>query len=558
MSAPNIKLDVGSSIPAGYILGRLTGGVGPAQLIPIASLSQQINVGSTPSGGGGGGSGVTSISAGTGITCTPNPITATGTVALSIPVTVADGGTGQTTYTDGQLLIGDSSSGGLDLATLTAGTAISITNGHGSITVAGAYTAGTGISITGASIANTGVTSVKGTNNIAPTAATTGAVTLSSNSINPTAVDADFVTWASIEGLRWKPTVTCATTAALPTVTYSNGSSGAGATLTASATGVVTIDGHALALADAVLVKNQASAFQNGIYQVTTAGAVGVALILTRAPWNDDVVGTTGYTAAIAPGDVISVLLGTVNANTVWIQDNLGSGTGGSIIVGTDNLAYTKIADPAFGNNNALWGPGLLNGSTIPTTSNIGTVTQRNFSAGTSVTNSTPGIDLVCTDSSVSSHNIRGIAWAVPSTPYKKKFLILVDISPTLASHWGIGWSDGTKTDSLYFGYDGPTVFHAQWTNDNTLASATSLYNNLVYCMTPVWVMLSDDGTTVQWTLSTTGRFLGSSGSLNFSSLRFLKSSGSLGSSGYTNFIVFVDTFTGPVGLSMQAYMNGP
>jgi len=40
------------------------------------------------------------------------------------------------TFSDGQLLIGDSSTSGLDKATLTAGSGITITNGHGSITLA--------------------------------------------------------------------------------------------------------------------------------------------------------------------------------------------------------------------------------------------------------------------------------------------------------------------------------------------------------------------------------------------------------------------------------------
>jgi hypothetical protein len=46
------------------------------------------------------------------------------------------GGTGETTYTNGQLLIGSTPDGGLTKATLTAGTGITITNGAGSITVA--------------------------------------------------------------------------------------------------------------------------------------------------------------------------------------------------------------------------------------------------------------------------------------------------------------------------------------------------------------------------------------------------------------------------------------
>lgn len=53
-----------------------------------------------------------------------------------------NGGTGESTYTDGQLLIGNSSGNGLTKATLTEGTGISITNGNGSITIATTGSAG--------------------------------------------------------------------------------------------------------------------------------------------------------------------------------------------------------------------------------------------------------------------------------------------------------------------------------------------------------------------------------------------------------------------------------
>ena len=49
---------------------------------------------------------------------------------------VAKGGTGQTSYTNGQLLIGNTTGNTLTKATLTAGTGISITNSTGSITIA--------------------------------------------------------------------------------------------------------------------------------------------------------------------------------------------------------------------------------------------------------------------------------------------------------------------------------------------------------------------------------------------------------------------------------------
>lgn len=63
-----------------------------------------------------------------------------GAVSLTADVSgtlpVGNGGTGQTSYTDGQLLIGNSSGNTLTKATLTAGSGISVTNGGGSITIA--------------------------------------------------------------------------------------------------------------------------------------------------------------------------------------------------------------------------------------------------------------------------------------------------------------------------------------------------------------------------------------------------------------------------------------
>jgi len=58
------------------------------------------------------------------------------TPATASVLGVASGGTGQSSYTDGQLLIGNSTGNTLAKATLTAGTGISVTNGNGSITVA--------------------------------------------------------------------------------------------------------------------------------------------------------------------------------------------------------------------------------------------------------------------------------------------------------------------------------------------------------------------------------------------------------------------------------------
>ena len=69
-------------------------------------------------------------------------------------IAVDQGGTGQTNYTNGQLLIGNTTGNTLTKATLTAGTGVSVTNGTGSITLTNtgvtSAVAGTGISVSGA------------------------------------------------------------------------------------------------------------------------------------------------------------------------------------------------------------------------------------------------------------------------------------------------------------------------------------------------------------------------------------------------------------------------
>jgi len=82
--------------------------------------------------------------------------------------------------------------------------------------------------------------------------------------------------------------VTAGTTAALAAATYANGASGVGATLTADANGALPAqDTIALVATDRLLVRNQASAVENGVYVVTDAGSGATPWILTRASDSD-------------------------------------------------------------------------------------------------------------------------------------------------------------------------------------------------------------------------------------------------------------------------------
>ena len=115
----NGQLLIGNA--AGYTLNTLTPGAG----IGVTNAAGSITLANT---------GVLSWSGGaTGLTpATPT----TGNVTLSGLLNVASGGTGQSTYTNGQLLIGNTTGNTLGKSTLTAGSGIAITNGAASITIA--------------------------------------------------------------------------------------------------------------------------------------------------------------------------------------------------------------------------------------------------------------------------------------------------------------------------------------------------------------------------------------------------------------------------------------
>jgi hypothetical protein len=125
--ASQILIGTGSA----YSLSTLTAGSG----ITITNAAGVLTIAAT--GGGAGTGTVTSVDASggsTGLTFSGGPITSAGTLTLAGTLGVANGGTGQTTYTNGQLLIG-TAAGSLAKSTLTAGTGVSIANASGSITV---------------------------------------------------------------------------------------------------------------------------------------------------------------------------------------------------------------------------------------------------------------------------------------------------------------------------------------------------------------------------------------------------------------------------------------
>lgn len=152
--------------------------------------------------------------------------------------------------------------------------------------------------------------------------------------------------------------VRLATTGAL-TATYSNGTAGVGATLTNSgALAALSIDGTATVAGDRVLVKNQASALQNGVYTVTTIGDGVTAWILTRA---------TDYDEAgdIDQGDFFTVGAGTANGKTQWLQVDAGPFTMGTTAINFESNVIAGTGITKTNNTVALTIPiALANGGT--------------------------------------------------------------------------------------------------------------------------------------------------------------------------------------------------
>jgi len=124
------------------------------------------------------------------------------------------------------------------------------------------------------------------------------------------------------QGLDAKPSARAATTANI-SGTYSNGTAGVGATITAGSNGAIVLDGVSPSVGDRILVKDQTAAAQNGIYTVTTQGDGSTAFVLTRATPEDQ-------PAELSGGSFIFVEEGTANGDNGYVFTHTGAPTFGT------------------------------------------------------------------------------------------------------------------------------------------------------------------------------------------------------------------------------------
>jgi hypothetical protein len=227
---------------------------------------------------------------------------------------VANGGTGATTLND--LITLTTHTTGNYVATVTAGAGLTST---------GATTGeGIGHSISVDADQSSQITAVGDL--LGLTIAASQTVSMGSNRItnvtDPSGAQ-DAATKAYVDavkvGLDVKDSVSVATTADDTGLTYNNGAG----TLTNDGHEVYVVDGVNLTLNMRVLVKDQDPSTENGIYYVSTAGASGATLVLTRAT-------DANVAAELTGGTFVFVEQGTTNGDSGFVFTHNGTPTLGS------------------------------------------------------------------------------------------------------------------------------------------------------------------------------------------------------------------------------------
>ena len=179
------------------------------------------------------------------------------------------------------------------------------------------------------------------------------------------------------QGLHVLTPVKAATTAILEGVTYNNGTSDVGATITSDESASISpLDGVTLTGGERVLIKDQSSGAHHGIYTVTTVGSGSVNFVLTRG--ND-----FNTNKNIRIGDFVFCEGGTTNAGHGFVMTGSSNFTssGGSGDVGTHIITFTQFSGLATTVAVNQGGTGATTAGAAATALGLGTGNSPQFTA---------------------------------------------------------------------------------------------------------------------------------------------------------------------------------
>ena len=248
----------------------------------------------------------------------------------------------------------------------------SVTQGVGGLT---AITAGTNIAFTvnGTSATNITTSGTVNVTGVLPLAGgtMTGSLILNADpTVDLGAATKQYVDNLTAAGIHFHEAVRFEQPGPL-TVTYDNGTDGVGATLTNAGTqAILVVDGVTASNDDRILIYEQVSATQNGVYVVTTIGSPSTNWILTRSA-DTDTAGP-GSPDSLDTGSYFFVTDGNTGAGESYICN-----TPTSIVFGTTDITFVQFSSAiqyTAGTNINISGDRIISTSGVPTNAELAAV----------------------------------------------------------------------------------------------------------------------------------------------------------------------------------------